>query len=259
MSTRTRVAAVAATAAISASLAAPVAVAAPSNPHAGSTILIETSKGAARCTLNGIATGDNGTVYGTTAGHCLNPGQLGAAPTKVTDRNGNLIADQSDIAAGGYRFDGSASPTNPDGGLNDFGWFRLNDNAAPDAKTIYSSPTTGIPPVDDALEQVSGVFSPAQSLGKPVPVSEGLVGQIVCKDGSSTGRTCGPVLSVNVESQEVFAFIPATSGDSGAPLTVGGADGKRHIVGTLSNGTPLLFNVFDGTAHQQQQLAEMKS
>ena len=259
MSTRTRVAAVAATAAISASLAAPVAaVAAQSAPHAGSTILIETSKGAARCTLNSIATGDDGTVYGTTAGHCLDPVQLGAAPTRITDRNGNLIADESDINAGGAHFDGSASPANPDGGLNDFGWFQLDGTAAPNADSISSSPTTGIPPVDAALEQASGFLSPAQSLGDPVPVTDNLVGQIVCKDGSSTGRTCGPVLSVNVESQEVFAFIPATSGDSGAPLTVGGADGKRHIVGTLSNGTPLLFNVFDGTAHQQQ-LAEMKS
>lgn len=256
MSTRTRVAAVAAATAISASLAAPVAAAAPSNPHAGSTILIETSEGTARCTLNSIATrGD--TIYGTTAGHCLDSGHLGSKPTKITDRNGNLIADQSDIAAGGSRFDGSASPANPDGGLNDFSWFRLNANAAPTADSISSSPTTGSAPVDDALEQASGFLSPAQALGEPVPVSEGLVSQIVCKDGSSTGRTCGPVLSVNVESQEVFAFIPAISGDSGAPLTVGGADGKRHIVGTLSNGTPLLFNVFDGTA--QQQLAEMKS
>ena len=259
MSTRTRVAAVAAATAVSASIAAPVAVAAQSAPHAGSTILIETSKGTARCTLNSIATGDDGTVYGTTAGHCLDPVQLGAAPTRITDRSGNLIADQFDIAAGGSRFNGSASPANPDGGLNDFGWFQLDGTAAPNSDSISSSPTTGIPPVDAALEQASGVLSPAQALGEPVPVSEGLVGQIVCKDGSSTGRTCGPVLSVNVESQEVFAFIPAISGDSGAPLTVGGADGKRHIVGTLSNGTPLLFNVFDGTAHQQQQLAEMKS
>lgn len=254
MSTRTRVAAAAATAAISASLAAPVAAAATSNPHAGSTILVETSKGAARCTLNSIATGADGTVYGTTAGHCLDPDQLGAAPTKVTDRNGNLIADRSDIEAGGKRFNGSASPENPDGGLNDVGWFRLNANAAPNADSISSSPTTGIPPVDDALEQASGFLSPAQSLGEPVPVTDNLVGQIVCKDGSSTGRTCGPVLSVNVESQEVFAFIPAISGDSGAPLTVGGEDGKRHIVGTLSNGTPVLFNVFDGTEQQLSTL-----
>lgn len=248
MSTRIRLAAVAAATAVSASVAVPVAAAAPSAPHSGSTILIETSKGKARCTLNNIATGDDGTVYGTTAGHCLNPAELGAAATKITDRNGNLIADQSDIDAGGYRFDGTASPANPDGGLDDFGWFRLNDNAAANDATISSSPVTGILPVDNVLEQVSGVLSPAQSLGDPVPVTENLVGQIVCKDGSSTGRTCGPVLSVTVESQEVFAFIPATSGDSGAPLTVGGADGKCHIVGTLSNGTPLLFNIFDGTA-----------
>lgn len=259
MSTRTRVAAVAAATAISASLAAPVAAApvaaaATSTPHAGSTILIETSKGTARCTLNSIATGDDGTVYGTTAGHCLDPVQLGAAPTKITDRNGNLIADKDDIDAGGSLFGGSASPANPDGGLDDFGWFRLDGTAAPNSDSISSSPTTGIPPVDAALEQASGFLSPAQALGDPVPVSEGLVGQIVCKDGSSTGRTCGPVLSVNVESQEVFAFIPAISGDSGAPLTVGGADGKRHIVGTLSNGTPLLFNVFDGT---EQRLAAL--
>lgn len=252
MSTRTRVAAVATATAVS--LAAPVAVAAQSAPHAGSTILIATSKGVARCTLNSIASGDDGTIYGTTAGHCLSPGQLGATPTKVTDRNGNLIADQSDIDAGDFRYGGSASPVNPDGGLDDFGWFRLNANAVGNADIIDSSPTTGIPPVDDALEQASGFLSPAQSLGAPVPVSEGLVGQIVCKDGSSTGRTCGPVLSVNVDSQEVFAFIPAITGDSGAPLTVGGADGKRHIVGTLSNGTPLLFNVFDGT---EQQLATL--
>lgn len=83
-------------------------------------------------------------------------------------------------------------------------------------------------------------------LGEPLPVDQVRVGETVCKDGSRTGRTCGPVLGVNPVSQDIVALIPALAGDSGGALTVN-RGGTWHPVGILSGGSPLLFNAFDST------------
>lgn len=192
------------------------------------------------CTLNSVAEKD-GTYYGTTAAHCLNPDELGANPEKITTESGQLLADKEDIAAGGFVTGGSASPFDVNASLDDFGWFRLDESVTANASSVSSTANTGIPLLDDALRGHS------QPLGEPVPISQGLVGRIVCKDGTMSGRTCGPVLDVNVRTQEITALIPAIAGDSGSPLHIAGRDGKRHIVGALSNGTPVLFNTFDGT------------
>lgn len=221
-------------------VAAPAATGATST-HAGAGIIVTDEHGAGGlCTLNSV-TEKNGDFYGMTAGHCLNPTELGATPEKVTTESGQLLADKEDIAAGGYVSGGSASPFDPNAPLDDFGWFRLDESVTAKASSVSSTANTGIPLLDDALRGHS------MPLGEPVPVSQNLVGRIVCKDGTMTGRTCGPVLDVNVRSQEITALIPAIAGDSGSPLHIAGRDGKRHIVGSLSNGTPVLFNTFDGT------------
>lgn len=222
-------------------VAGPAVASAATSTSAGSAIVITTADGAeSLCTLNAVTEKD-GVVYGTTAGHCLNEGELGSAPVKISTPGGQLLAGADDIAAGGVERGGAASPFAPFDGLDDFAWFRLADSVQADADGVSSTAATGIPVLDGFLR------GHRQPLGDPVPVSQHLVGTIVCKDGTMSGRTCGPVLAVNTQTQEITALIPAVSGDSGSPLHVAGRDGKRHIVGTLSNGTPVLFNTFDGT------------
>lgn len=237
----TVLAALAATAAaVVPAVAAPVAGAATST-HGGAPIVITTDKGSqALCTLNSVAV-KGGTNYGVTAGHCLSPEELGGKPVKITTKTGQLLADRTDLQSSHYEMNGDASIYEPDAGLNDFAWFKLNSSVKPDVHGISSRPNTGIDELDTLLA------APRLESGNAVPVSQNLVGGIVCKDGAMTGRTCGPVLSVNTRTQEVFALIPAIAGDSGSPLYTLGADGKVHVVGTLSSGSPVLFNLFDGT------------
>lgn len=222
-------------------MALPATAGAETSTHAGDGIIITTADGRESiCTLNSVAERD-GTFYGVTAGHCLNPEEVGSPVVKISTKDGRLLADTEDIDAGGVIRGGTANPFEPFAGLDDFSWFRLDDSVTPDPGQVSSTADTGIPVLDDFLRGAS------QPLGDPVPVSQNLMGSIVCKDGTMSGRTCGPVLAVNAETEEITALIPAIGGDSGSPLHVAGKDGKRHIVGTLSNGTPVLFNTFDGT------------
>lgn len=218
---------------------APVAPA--TSTHAGDRIVMTTTNGdQGLCTLNSVVE-RNGVFYGITAGHCLAPGEDGATPVKITTNDGALLADASDLQDSAYLMDGEASPFNPTAGLNDFAWFKLHNTVRPDLTGISSTADTGIDWLDPLLT------GHRIETGDPVPVTNNLVGGLVCKDGAMTGRTCGPVLSVNTETQEIFAAIPAIAGDSGSPLYVLGPDLKIHIIGALSNGTPVLFNIFDGT------------
>ena len=221
------------------------AVAAAATTHAGASILVHIDEGSVgECTLNSVAVrGDD--TYGVTAGHCLDPESFqGEQPTRITTLDGELLADAAGLAAGGFVDEGGANPAEPQAGLDDLGWFRLDGSVDADATGIASVASTGTP-IDGLLN------GPRLELGDQYPVGDELVGGLVCKDGALSGRTCGPVLSVNSQSQEIFALIPAISGDSGSPLYVFGADGKAHILGALSNGSPVLFNVFDGTwSHQ---------
>ncbi|WP_420098024.1 hypothetical protein [Corynebacterium sp.] len=222
-------------------LALPATAGAATSTHAGDGVIITTADGRQSiCTLNSVVE-QSGTFYGVTAGHCLNQREIGSPVVKISTRDGKLLAGEDDIRAGGVVRGGTANPFEPYAGLDDFGWFRLDDSVTPDPGRVSSTADTGIPMLDDLLRGTS------QPLGDPVPVTQNLVGSIVCKDGTMSGRTCGPVLAVNADTNEITALIPAIGGDSGSPLHVAGRDGKRHVVGTLSNGTPVLFNTFDGT------------
>lgn len=222
-------------------LVAPAVAGAETSTHAGDGIVITTADGAQSiCTMNSV-TENAGEYYGTTAGHCLNSEELGSAPVEVTTEGGQLLADTDDINAGGVTRGGAATPFEPNAGLDDFGWFRLDDSVTPNTGEVSSTARTGVPVLDDFLRGHS------QRLGEPVDVTQNLVGTVVCKDGTMSGRTCGPVLAVNTDTQEITALIPAIAGDSGSPLHIAGENGERRIVGTLSNGTPVLFNTFDGT------------
>lgn len=220
---------------------APSVAGAQTSTHAGDGIVITTEDGReSLCTMNSV-TEQHGEFYGLTAGHCINPEELGSAPVEIATENGQLLADREDIDAGGVNRGGGANPFDPYAGLDDFGWFRLDDSVTPNTGEVSSAAQTGIPVLDDFLR------GHGQPVAGHVPVTQNLVGTIVCKDGTMSGRTCGPVLAVNTETQEITALIPAIAGDSGSPLHIAGENGERLIVGTLSNGTPVLFNTFDGT------------
>lgn len=210
---------------------------------AGDRIYLELSDGnVAICTLNSVAS-QGTTVYGVTAGHCFGSGE--ADVVQVRDGDGNVIATQQELqqarVAHQHRVANSLT------GINDYAIFPLVPGAAVRSNTVYSVAQTGFAPVDTLIAYATPFYAPALQLGQPVPVTQDLVGRIACKDGGVTGRTCGPILAVNTQTQEVYALIPAIQGDSGAPLHVAGSDGQRHVVGTLSYGSPVLFNAFDGT------------
>lgn len=216
--------------------------------RSGSGIILTLADGSQGvCTLNSVVMRD-GVPYGVTAGHCFEP-HNGNPVVRVSTLNDEVtLANADDIAAGGHVLEGEASPFSPTEPLNDFAYFRLAPGVQQDATGVTSHPNTGLPLVDSLLT------SPRIEQGEPQPVTNALIGSPVCKDGAMTGRTCGIVLMVNEQSQEVFAAIPAIAGDSGSPLWTLGPDGRAHVVGSLSNGTPVLFNIFDGT---QEHLARL--
>lgn len=230
-------------------------VAGATTTHAGASITLHTAeKGpVGNCTLTAVAKGtpessNPGKLYGITAGHCVDTKILGGKPVKITDKTGAVLADADELAqmtsmAQGVNSVGAIfNPAN----VNDYAIFPL-DPSVTDTGMISSQIVTGVPQADAQLAQFASWFSPALAYGGIIDVNDLYPGQAVCKDGQTTGRTCGVILKVNKQTKEISAFIPAAQGDSGSPLHVRGADGKAYIVGGLSGGSPLLFNVFDGT------------
>lgn len=207
--------------------------------HAGDTLLIETKDGMARCSLAYVA-GSGDQLYGVSAGHCADPEVLGSKPTRILNYQGEVLWEPS---AGPITYRNEASYVGVDQPVTDYSVFPLVKGTA-NSGMVTSTPVVGIVEVDELLQMFA--TAPALPVGNPIPVSDVRVGEIVCKDGSSTGRTCGPVVGVNNDTQDIYAIIPAISGDSGAALTVN-RGGVLHPVGILSGGDPLLFNMFDST------------
>lgn len=206
--------------------------------YAGDKIEIHYSNGAkALCSLNSVAHRD-GAKYGITAGHCLMPID-GGHPVRVYSSDGAVIA--SNMADSGYVFD--------QGGLNvglkgftsdsfrDYSWFRLDPNVTDAGKTRGGNLTLGLDSgMDHNLTQFARSINPDRAIGGRLPVSAVAPGQIVCKDGARSSRTCGPVVSTNVHTGEIVALLLNFTGDSGAPVWITGRDGRAYIVGVISGG-----------------------
>jgi hypothetical protein len=215
-------------------------IATAASTHAGDQINIQVSNGVtAKCSLAYVA-GSPGSLYGVSAGHCVDPDTLGGQPTRITTGSGSVLWTAQN---GPIQYKSEVGGLGPGATVTDYSVFPLSPGVS-DTGTVTSAPAVGIREVDQFLAQVA--TAPRARVGAPVPVSSVAVGDMVCKDGASTGRTCGPVLSVNAATGDIFALIPAISGDSGAALTVNRA-GVLHPIGILSSGTPVLFNMFDST------------
>lgn len=235
----------AATIAVS-SLVAPTAFAAtPTTISSGDAIYMKRTDGKTpRCTLNHVVKDTDGTLYGVTAGHCLVT-KNGVKVTSVKDAKGTVIS--STPLESTALLKGNASIKNPKGDLTDISMFRLADNVTYSGQLSGGAINLPIPATALSSQLANATIHnlvPPRPVTGIIPVSAVRPGEVVCKDGSSTGRTCGLILSTNPKTGTIFAAIPAMAGDSGSPLYVL-RPGGRKIVGTLSQGTPLLFNVFD--------------
>lgn len=243
-SSRLRAALAAALTAASA-LCAPLAHAATTISSGDSIYITKSDKTTSRCTLNHVVTEPSGQNRGVTAGHCLRT-KDGVRILSVKDASGHVISSNPiDVVA--VRT-GNASFQNPRGDLTDIGTFRLASGVRYSGELGGGTVSLPIPMTALSSELASvaaGNINPPLRVAGTLPVSAIRPGEVVCKDGSSTARTCGLVLATNPSTGTIFAAIPAMSGDSGSPLYVNRADGT-WIVGTLSQGSPLLFNLFDG-------------
>ncbi|QXB19279.1 hypothetical protein SAMN04488531_0907 [Corynebacterium coyleae] len=197
--------------------------------YAGDSIRIEYSDGEKYgCTLNSIAY-RSGAMYGVTAGHCLAPiGGAHAVRVLAADARTPVASNLQDS---GFELEGD----NTLGGeLKDVAWFRM-DRHVTDAHAMRGG-FIDIPFIGalHGLSQFAQFINPTRRVAGRAPVTSVREGQIVCKDGARTSRTCGPVLNVNPRTGEIAVMILSLQGDSGSPLYTVNPDGSTNIVGIIS-------------------------
>lgn len=206
--------------------------------YAGDKIEIHYSNGVkALCSLNSVAY-KNGVKYGITAGHCLMPVN-GGHPVRVYSSDGAVIA--STMADSGHVFDQGGLNVGLNGlnsdSFRDYSWFRLDPHVTDAGRARGGNLTLGLDPgMDHNLTQFARSVNPDRAIGGRLPVSAVKPGQIVCKDGARSSRTCGPVVSTNTHTGEIVALLLNFTGDSGAPVWITGRDGRAYIVGVISGG-----------------------
>ena len=208
--------------------------------YAGDSIRIEYSDGVKYgCTLNSIAY-RGGAMYGVTAGHCLAP-IGGARPVRV------LAADartpiSGDLRDSGFLMEGDSTLG---GALKDVAWFPMAGHVT-DPRAMRGG-FVDLPYIG-AIQGLSGFaqfINPNRRVAGRQPVTAVRKGQIVCKDGARTSRTCGPVLNVNPHTGEIAVLILSLQGDSGSPVYTVNPDGSANIVGIISGAAYGMFVAVD--------------
>ncbi|HIW96320.1 MAG TPA: S1 family peptidase [Candidatus Corynebacterium gallistercoris] len=236
-----------AAAALAAFTTAPVATAEPDSTasngataHAGERFFIETSARPIGCTINSFIIVD-GEASLLTAGHCIKAAKNEGTPLQVKTVSGQALAGKEELGRATYQVNRPGLLFDRTNGLQDVATLPLAEGVDVDYTTLKSSFTPSL----GSSEILRGFFSGEPvGLGEPRRVTANLTGTMVCKDGSTTARTCGPIVYANEQTQDVVALIPSFPGDSGGPLTILGEDGKRHVIGTgsLSLG---LISIYD--------------
>ena len=196
---------------------------------AGDSIRVAYSDGSRYgCTLNTVAYRD-GQAYGVTAGHCLAP--VGSAVPVAVYAADNRTQISGDLRRSGFEMWGDNTLGSP---LRDVAWFPLNgstSNAGAMRGGAVDIPFIGaVNPASQFVQQIN----PTRRVAGYHPVTAVKPGQIVCKDGARTSRTCGPVLKVNPETGELAVLIFAIHGDSGGPVYTVNPDGSANIIGVVS-------------------------
>lgn len=185
----------------------------------------------ARCSVNSVYEVD-GEKYMLTAGHCFNYGAMDGALTPAdgtrtvysgedqTDRIGVIVAENTVLEG---TIDGQEGP------VTDWTVVKLDPDVELRTGTVHSKAhgVTGLLPV---LEEATGVDLVPQSPDMPLDgtVSHAVAGENVYRDGNTSGRTGGMVLTSDDREATVVTWgIP---GDSGGVLH----DGKGTNLGITS-------------------------
>ena len=201
---------------------------------AGDSIRIVYNDGARYgCTLNSVAH-RGGAMYGVTAGHCLAP-IGGARPVAVFAADGRTLL--SDLRDSGYELEGENTLG---GARKDVAWFRLlpgvvNANAVRGGHVDI--PFIG---TQHGLSAFVQRIHPNRAVASRQPVTAVRPGQVVCKDGGRTSRTCGRVLHINPDTGDMAVAMIAIQGDSGSPVYTVNPNGSINIVG-IASGTAYGF------------------
>ncbi len=151
---------------------------------------------AGTCTLGFLATGEDGTHYAFTAGHCASGGDA----VMVYKTAGNYL-----------RVGQFAQSVNDTGrfGQDDIAIVRLEANTPQDTRVLSRRPVEGVAPMV-------------------------AVGDTLCFYGVASGLRCGPVAPTSPNPLSMVAFKAVSEhGDSGAPVYLIGADGLATAVGIL--------------------------
>lgn len=223
-------------------LAAAVGIAPAANAYPvfpGDAIIVRFSNGDSySCTLNSVAHRD-GALWGVTAGHCLLPIR-GARPVAIFAHD-MTTPIASNLAGSGVIYDGGNAA-----GFADVAWFRLDrhvgDGGAVRGGT-YNIPFLG---PNTPLNGVTRAVHPSRAIAGRAPVTTVRRGQIICKDGGTTARTCGPVVHVNTRTGEIWSLMLSAQGDSGSPVYALTPDRRALLVGVHS-GVVGIFSVSDAS------------
>lgn len=206
--------------------------------HPGDHIEIQYTDGSRYgCTLNTVAH-RGGARYGVTAGHCLMYSGS-ARPARIYGPDGRTVI-ASDMRDSGFQY--QREPVR-----RDAAWFRLDPHVG------YVNAVRGgnvdIPFI--GAENFATMSSQAIYPNRPVASRQSAAqvrpGQIVCKDGGRSSRTCGPVLYVDRKKNEFAVLMVAIPGDSGSPVYTLGPDRRANVVGIASSTIGGIFAFVDAT------------
>lgn len=131
------------------------------------------------CTMGVVGTDQSGNKIGISAGHCVESVADGAPIYRWTPNNG----PREQIGTLAYHSGGATSGV-------DYSVIKFNN---------------------DAVLSSNGPGARIDGIGPSNPVG------IHCKDGQSTGVTCGQIITANTTPTRFFSYTTAGPGDSGGP------------------------------------------